>query len=255
MRMASVSPPSNPYQLRKRPPPLVAVAKLFRGSAWKGHLPGSDVGWGRRRNQPNAVEECTRRDEASLDAPYLTWGKAMGGSESRAASEGARQATASPDFPISVGLRRLEHFRSPDLWIPLGSCQGSRRDESPASRCSIRIHMGILVPENTGVPPRMSGFLPMALLCNGFTSVAPLRYVGLKMCRCSPMSVGRHGAASNTVRSNRFISWKGSSMCPVAPGCGQGAIECLVQSDCEHAVEHLLAFLSLFNRRPMMFHE
>ena len=34
----------HPYKLRKRPPLLVAVAELFRGSAWKGHLPVSDVG-------------------------------------------------------------------------------------------------------------------------------------------------------------------------------------------------------------------
>ena len=34
----------HPYKLRKRPPLLVAIAELFRGSAWEGHLPESDVG-------------------------------------------------------------------------------------------------------------------------------------------------------------------------------------------------------------------
>lgn len=34
----------HPHKLRERPPRLVAVAELVRGSAWEGHCPGSDIG-------------------------------------------------------------------------------------------------------------------------------------------------------------------------------------------------------------------
>ena len=34
----------HPYELGKRPPPLVEVAELVRRSAWEGHWPGSDIG-------------------------------------------------------------------------------------------------------------------------------------------------------------------------------------------------------------------
>ena len=74
--------------------------------------------------------------------------------------------------------------------------------------------MGTLVPENTGTPPRMPGSLLIAWALIDLTSAVPFTRCVVEDNYVRSENVGRHGAASASVISDRSIFRTRSFMCP-----------------------------------------
>ena len=92
-----------------------------------------------------------------------------------AALERIRPATPSSGIPHQLRRHQFEQANS-QLPRYRGQSHKKSASRSTALMCSIRIRTGTLVPENTGVPPRTSGFLLMSSLVMA-APLAPIRFL------------------------------------------------------------------------------